>query len=294
MRIAHLILTHKNPDQLERLVKALDHPCFDLFIHVDRKTDVRSFTHLARQKQITLIEDRVPIYWAGYGTIQATLNGCREIMKKGGYDYINVMSGQDYPLRPAHEIYEHLTRDPQKQFITCESVEHQWTTAANRVKQYHLINWRIPGKHKLERMINRLLPARKFPLPDFTVVGRSNWFTLTIPAMDYLLQFLEDNPRVVNYFKYCWGADEFIFSTVIFNSPFRQHIVDNLMYVDWTGRTDGHPRVLLSSDLPALQTTEKLFARKFDIEKDAQILDLLEKWISPRRIITDPSSPRVV
>src|ERR1700744_5360518 len=107
MRIAHLILTHKNPQQLESLIKALDHPAFDFYIHVDKKVDQAPFYFLTRKKNVFFIEDRVRIYWAGYGTIQATLNGFRQILLKR-YDYINVTSGQDFPLQSPADIYQYI------------------------------------------------------------------------------------------------------------------------------------------------------------------------------------------
>jgi hypothetical protein len=36
MKIAHLILAHKAPAQLERLMRALSHPQADIFIHLDK------------------------------------------------------------------------------------------------------------------------------------------------------------------------------------------------------------------------------------------------------------------
>src|SRR5947208_8882520 len=107
MRIAHLILAHKNPQQVERLIKALDHPSFDLYIHLDKKSDPLPFAFLARRERVLFIKERTKIYWAGYGTIQATINGFREILPKN-YDYINVISAQDFPIKPAAFLYDYL------------------------------------------------------------------------------------------------------------------------------------------------------------------------------------------
>jgi hypothetical protein len=279
MKIAHLILTHKNPAQLERLIRALDHPGFDFYLHIDAKTDIAPFLHLAEKDNTFMVARRTPVYWAGFGTIQATLNGFHEILAKGGYDYINVISGQDFPLRSAAYIYEYILERKGKEFITCESIDAEWSAAAPRIRKYHLINWRIPGKFRLEKWVNRLLPPRKFPV-DHQIVGRANWFTLTTAAIEYSLDFLDQHPELIRYYKYCWGADEFIFSTILYNSAFRDRIVDNLIYVDWTGQTQGHPRILRSGDLPALQASGKLFARKMDMDTDAGLFGLLEQWIA--------------
>ena len=289
MRVAHLILTHKNPPQLERLLAMLAHPSFDFYIHIDKKADITPFLPLAEKKNVFLVRQRVSIHWAGYGTIQATLNSFEEILAKGGYDYINVMSGQDFPLKSADYIHEYIAQRKGTEFISCESIEDEWKSAAGRIKQYHLINWRLPGKFRLEKWINRILPTRKYPL-DHIVVGRANWFTITHGAAQYIIDFLKKNPKVVGYFKYCWGADEFIFSTVVYNSPYREKIRPNLMYVDWTGQVDGHPRVLNISDFDRLTTTrDKLLARKFDLNTDSAIVDQLEKWIKEQYPISSSS-----
>lgn len=278
MKVAHLILAHKNPPQLERLIRALQHPNFDFYIHVDAKSDLTPFEHLFQREHIFKVHNRTKIYWAGYGTIQATINGFREIVPKN-YDYINVISAQDFPLKSAEQIYSYLLEHKGREFTTCESIDEQWTEAAHRVRLYHFINWRIPGKYRLADIANKLLPARKYPL-DHKIVGRANWFTLTNAACAYLLDFLDKNPKIVRYYKYCWGADEFIFSTTLYNSPFKPNIVDNLVYVDWSRpESKGHPKILRSEDFDALTHSDKLFARKFDAEKDAQILDQLEDWI---------------
>jgi len=278
MKIAHLILTHKNPEQLERLIKAMDHPAFDFYVHIDKKTNAAPFQYLAEKKNIFLIKNRTSIYWAGYGTIQATLNGFGEIPLTN-YDYINVISGQDFPLKSADHIYRYIDQRRDKEFITCDSIKDKWKEAAIRVTDYHLINWRIPGKFRLSRLITKILPPRKFPL-DYELVGRANWFTLTPASITYLLDFLTKNPKVIRFFKYCWGADEFFFATILFNSHFKDHIVDNLVYVDWSVPVKtGHPKLLRSEDFEALCATDKLFARKFDIDTDAAIFDKLEAWI---------------
>lgn len=286
MKIAHLILAHKNPAQLERLLKAMAHPSFHFYIHVDKKADISAFQPLFDNQTVFAVQNRTKVYWADYGTIQATINGWEEIIPKKEYDYVNVISAQDFPLKPAGYIHQYIQERAGKEFITCESIEpgEPWSEAASRVRQYHLINWRIPGRHRLEKVINKILPPRKFPF-DHKIVGRANWFTLTPGAIAYCLQFLDRHPELVRYYKYCWGADEFIFSTILYNSHFRERLIDNLVYVDWSGPKTGHPKILGAEDIDKLKATDKLFARKFDMDHDAKVFDLLEQWIREQTLI---------
>ena len=278
MKIAHLILAHKNPAQLERLLDVLDHPDFTFFIHLDKKTDITAFKYLGKRKNILFVKKRAKINWAGYGTIQATLNGFLEIIP-GNYDYINVISAQDFPIKPANYIYQYINDRKGAEFITCESIEDDWKEAAIRVQHYHLIDWNIPGKYRLAKLLTKLMPPRKFPL-NYKLVGRANWFTITKEAAAYILLFIEKHPEIIRYFKYCWGADEFFFATILFNSDFKKNIQKNLVFVDWNvPQKNGHPKILGVQDFESLQTSDKLFARKFDMNTGTEIFEKLENWI---------------
>jgi hypothetical protein len=258
------------------LIVALQHPSFFFYVHIDEKAGMQQFEYLNKYENVFFIKNRTKIFWAGYGTIQATINGIREILPFK-YDYINVISAQDFPLKSANDIYNFFERNNGKEFITCESVKDTWKEAEIRVKKYHLINFRIPGKYQLEKIINSILPARKFPL-DYKIVGRSNWFSVTFNAAKYIIDFLDEHPEIVRFFKFSWGADELIFSTILYNSSFKDKITDNVVYVDWSAKK-AHPKILRTEDFNALISSTKLFARKFDADEDAVILDMLENQL---------------
>src|SRR6202021_1156407 len=105
---------------------------------------IKPFLQSAERKNVFMVQRRTKVYWAGFGTIQATLNGFGEILLRGDYDYVNVISGQDFPLKSAEKIYQYIEKRLGTEFITCESIEGSWSIAAPRIRKYHLINWRIP------------------------------------------------------------------------------------------------------------------------------------------------------
>ena len=276
MKIAHLILAHKNPQQLLCLIEAMQHPAFHFYIHIDKKQDEASFRSVINMKNVFFIEKRTKIYWGDWGTIQATLNGFEVILPKG-YDYVNVMSAQDLPIKSPDYIYQYFSDRKGAEFITCDFIEGDWSDVASRIENYHLINWRVPGKFRLGKILTKVLPPRVFPL-DYDIVGRANWFSLTREAAGYAVAFLKDHPELVRYFKYCWGADEFIFSTVLYNSYFKEKIEDNLVYVDWNNEGHiGHPKTLTAKDIDKLKDSPKLFARKFDMNVDPAVFPLVLK-----------------
>ena len=274
MKIACLILAHKNPGQLQRVIKAMQHPAIDMYIHVDKKVDIRAFAVLENIKNVFFIKNRVKVYWGSYSVIQATLNGFAEITPRG-YDYINVMSAQDFPLKPVSAIYEYLEKRKGTEFVTCLSVDNQWQEAKIRVTNYFFMNWRFPGRFRLEKIVNAVLPKRKFPL-NYEIVGKECWFTITSAAALYIGDFVKQHPEVVRFFKFTWTADELMIPTILYNSHFKDKIRDNLVYIDWSESLDAHPKVFTMKDAAALIQSDKLFARKFDTGVDEEILSYLE------------------
>lgn len=283
MKIAFLILAHKNPQQLELFFSMLRNPSFSFFIHLDKKVPISEFIHLKKYENVFFIHDRVKMKWAGYSLVQGTINGIKEILNQDTkYDYINLLSGQDLPIKSVSYIENFLATNFPKQFITVPVYKESdpwWQEALVRVETYAFHNWTIPGKYRLQFLFNKIMPKRKYPIPGHVVAGRSQWFCITNDAAKYILKFLDNNPKVVRFFKYVWGADEFIFSTILYNSEYKESISDNLVYTDWS-EGKANPKILRSTDYDALITSDKLFARKFDITIDPEIIERVTNYIS--------------
>ncbi|RAJ93990.1 core-2/I-Branching enzyme [Larkinella arboricola] len=276
MKLAHLILAHVYPEQLDRLIRALQHPDADFYVHIDQKTDIRPFLKLQQYNNVYFVRKRQKVCWGAYSMVQATLNGFEQIMASAiPYDYINLLSGQDYPLKSPEYIHHFLQKQAGTQFMEYFSLEDEWQEAIQRVNKYHLTHYPIPGKHTLEKLLNTLLPDRKAP-EKLTIVGRSQWFTITLEAVKYILLYLRMHPNVKRFFKLTWGADELVFQTLLYNSPFRSRIQNNnLRYIDWS-EGKASPKILTVADEHALRASGKLFARKFDTTAHSEILDLLD------------------
>lgn len=278
--IAHLILVHHNPPHLVRLISRLRHRQVRIFVHVDKKADIHTFESLFKHQQdVYFLKKRVAINWGGYSMVEATLHAFREILSHGHYDFINLMSGSDYPLTSADRFVQFLAQHSNRTFLEFEEEGGiWWQEAQNRLKQYHLADFRFKGNQKIERLLNQILPRRSIPL-SMKIVGRSQWLVLCRGHILYILDFIKRNPLVSRFFKLTWGSDEVIFQTILFNSIYRNEMVnDNLRYIDW-GERQARPKTLTTEDLPVLKTSGKFFARKFDTDIDRGILDRLDEWI---------------
>ncbi len=280
MKIAHLIMAHKAPAQLERLARALAHPEADIFVHLDRKTDIRLFAAVAALPGVQFVRRRFEVTWGGYSLTEATLEGMREILQAPTtYGLINLISGEDYPIKPTAVIHDFFAQQPGRSFVEyCSSGAAWWQANESRVSRYHFTDLRFPGRYAAQRLLNKLLPRRQ--LPEFSTLHggeMGGWYTLTRACAAYAVRFVDEHPALRRFARLTWGSDEYLVPTILLHSPLADTITnDNQRYIDWSGG-GSNPKILTLNDLPALEATSKLFARKFDSQRDVAVLDQLDR-----------------
>jgi hypothetical protein len=276
LKIAHIILAHENPHQLDRLVARLTHPDAYFFIHFDLKTGEQDLSSLLANPQVFVVKERIKVYWGGYSIVQATVNTiCNAIESGIPFDYINLLSGQDYPLKSTAYIHHFLENNPGKAFMEFYPIATEWTEAIPRLEKYYLTDYPFKGSLQLAAVLNAILPKRKMP-NQLVGMGRSQWFTIAMKHAQYVVDYLSNNTRIHNYFRFTWGSDEIVFQTILYNSMYRDDMVNNnLRYIDWSEKKPS-PKLLTMNDKDALTFSDKLFARKFNSKKDGSILDYLD------------------
>jgi len=282
MKIANIIIAHKNPDQLAMLVDQYNPELFHHFVHIDVRCNLKEYTKVTSNPAVTLITDRQKLVYAGYGFVHVTLDALHRIRKSNEhFFYVNLMSGMDFPIRPTAEFYNFLKATYEtepKEFF--EILDLSVWPGAHRYERFHLIDWTIRGRYFIERIINKFVAKRVFYGGKFKPYGRAAWFTASDHFIDYALKYLEEHPDYIRFLKTTWSPDEFIFNTLVMNSPFKDRIEHYLRYIDWSeGKVT--PKVFQSADLRVLLDSGCFLARKFDQAIDQNILMLLEKAISP-------------
>lgn len=275
MKLAHLILAHNNPQQLERLVKRLSHPDADVYIHLDSKTDITGYAGMKELPNTYWIKNRVKVAWGEYSVIEATIAGMEEILGTGNiYSHINLLSGNDYPLKSASEIQRFLFANTGKTFIWHEKIFDEWHHGQVRMNSYYLGHYGFPGRYQLSAIISKLLPKRKLPY-HLTAYGRSQWLTITPECAKYALKYIKEHIALERYFKMTWAVDEVFFQTILCNSPLKDTLInDNLRYIRLT--KDFRPAIYTMADTVELTTSGKFYTRKFDMVVDSAIFDYLD------------------
>lgn len=298
MKIAYIILAHKYPEQLARLIHQLNTGEVSFFIHIDKKTDQKIYHQV-----VTLFKDFPNVYllkrfdsgWGSFDAVRASLEGIKSIVKTGTYfDYVIHLSGQDYPIKSNAHIKRFLEQNKGKEFLEYFPLPcTKWKGGGLRRIEYWHIRWKdeyicIPEKRQFKSGISSLLYSllisllpkkRKFP-EGFALYGGSAFWCLTGECVKYIDDFVKQNPKFINRFNYTLLADELFYQILILNSPFKDKIInDHLRYLDWGNVNALHPRILEKNDFEKIRRSEKLFARKFDLTIDPDILDPIDQMV---------------
>lgn len=309
MKFAYLILAHKNPKQLARLVGKL---CADdslIFIHIDKKIPQEAFEleiNNLQVKNVHFVKERKNIIWGGFNMIKTTLNGLKEIIEsKEDISHVTLLSGQDYLLKPITTYHQFLLQHAGKSFIEHEALPfaHIPHKGMDRIGYYHWIFTRkihiaLPlisflqvrsayakkGKLAIIRKIVHIFPKAK-PYPRKFIAGMtpyygSQWWVLAIDAVKYIFDAFSHNKLLYDFFEHTHIPDEMFFQSILLNAEEKisKNILNqSLQYINWAKPRREHPEDISLEDLDEILKSGKFIARKFEAEQDTAILDKLDE-----------------
>jgi Core-2/I-Branching enzyme len=301
MRIAYIILAHKSPDLLIRLVHRLHTPTSMFLIHVDRRTKNQRYREivagLSDLANIVFLK-RHNCHWGDFGHVRATLTGLKYLFEHHlEFDYVLLTTGQDYPLKSNHYIHSFLRQANGKEFIKYYDIPNEhWgeDVLPRRLKLWNfrfLEDWpfraldvfvHLPKKREFKSRINSIVYSSvnmifsKRTMPgNMKPFGGPGYWCVTRKCAEFIHTFVNKNRKFVNFFKYVDCPDEIFFHTIILNSTFAHNVInDDLRCIDISEKKG--PRIWQKRDLEMLGQSKALIARKFDTAVDSEILDLID------------------
>ncbi|MEI6265884.1 MAG: beta-1,6-N-acetylglucosaminyltransferase [Sphingobacteriia bacterium] len=282
MRIAHLIITYTDPQQTYRMIQRMIDPDFDFYIHVDEKLPIISHDFLTQLPNVYLIKNRIKVNWAGFSTIQAEFNSIQEILDtKIQYDFVTLLSGQDYPIATVAEMKSFYEARKGKLLLKYRDFQNEWPEGMARVSRYYMDNFSFPGRYFVEKIMNVVLPKRK-PLKGIKFYGDSMFWSLSLDALNYMLEKVDRNKKIKRFYKFTWAPDEFLFQTEILSSPLASKVInENCHYYQHAPNT-AHPKWLGVADLDDILKSDRIFARKFSFDVDSEIFNQIDALIDQR------------
>jgi hypothetical protein len=234
MKISFLILAHDNYLHLERLINALQDENVRFYVHIDKKSELPDNIG---QKNVLILKNRVAVYWCGYSTIEATLNLLDAALKDGFGDYLILISGTDYPIRPMSFLREQLSEG--REFINIKK-GYQPSKPLKRFERFYfdgLNRKRKPLKSILFICIEKLsvLAGYKRRCP-FQIFTGSQWFALTKNCAKNILETTKQIDVFRKFFKNTFCPDEAFFQSIIGDSHYFKNV-----------KTISHTRILGAS-----------------------------------------------
>lgn len=275
--VAILIMAHKNQAQLELLIENLLNN-FALYIHIDTKSTI-DISQLKSMYPTVNFYSEYNINWSGFNQIQCPLYLFRKAHQQKHRYYI-LISAQDLPIVSNEKIIESLSNGecsyvvsdklplPQWKFNGgFDRVQLYWESDITGNSLYANLRRRIIGHiRKRQRMYNWRRPLYS----NMEYYGGSNWVILKADAMSYLINFIDKHPRYIKSFRYSYCADELWVQTILATSDCNIKN-EHFTYLNWQKGPE-YPRTLRSDDYIDIISSPCLFARKFDIEVDSEII----------------------
>ena len=304
MQKNYLILAHKNPLQLSRMIERLDDGASKFFIHLDAKTPIEPFAACLEGTHIRFIEPRERCVWGDFSIVRATIHLMEAASKEQGFFIL--MSGQDYPIQSQGYINAFLESNKGFDFIEIEPLEEKWKPkmVKDKLEHYHILHSEERGhsncyapfahcsvfqklrtlthllKGRLSRKNFRLLcslPKRVAPF-ERQYAGSQFW-AFSERTFYVMLNYIREHKAALEgYYKYTSSPDEIYFHSVLMDLVAKDSTIklkDPITYVNYFRKNN----VFITEDFEKLTSAKgKLFARKFDTDIDLEILDKLDSY----------------
>lgn len=307
MKKNYIILAHKNPKQVFRLINRLADDQSKFFVHVDLKIDLKDFKILESCKNTTIIKERENCIWGDYSIVKATLHLLKNAVEFGNKGFTILLSGQDYPIKSNKIINQFLTDYRDYNFIDILPIADKWSQkmVRDKVENYHFIHSEnksdsnsyapffhstikdkartlfhlLKGRMKQETFRKLLHLPKRIPLFK-NQYGGSQWWAFNEISTKILYDFvLENYEELESYYHYTSAPDEIFFQSVLMNlisANASIKIKPSLTYVNWVRKNVALPVTFNINDFAELSETKDLWARKFDVDYDGEILDLID------------------
>ena len=289
MQITYVVLAHHKPAQFRRLVTRLTRDGDRVVAHVDQKADQATF-HAPLQAlgdHVSFTAERFDVRWGGFESVDAELAALRHAVRVAPGDYYILLSGVDYPIRQRAELVTELASGA----VYMESwlmPDEKHNKPMSRLDRFY-----FPARNRGSLAFRALNKAALVAPPQRSVsrglggrqpYGGSQWWAMPHDCAERVLAFVESEPRFVAFFRRSRNPDEMFFQTVVQNLPgYRWPIRPPLTFANWAperleaARTA--PATLTVDDIPELRRRHAFFARKFDLDRDPRVLDMIDEQL---------------
>jgi len=304
--VAAVVLAHRDPTHLKRLVAALED--VPLFLHCDaRTTDPVAGQMLHGLPRNVTVLPRRKMSMSSWSLMAAELDGLRAALARTRAEHVAVLSGSDYPLVSMQALVAELAPwRGRSYFWNVPLPFSSWNTPRHpdgglwRLRRRFLtrgeavVFWRkIPLRWPVPRRLPTDVELRA--CSEFKIYSRHD--------VERLLHVVDTRPDLVGFWRSTLVPCETFAASVLASpalvgedvlAPCRAHP----WYIRWPEKDNAHPCWLSVADLDGLAKARwaepvepevafrpsaekelpgrKLFARKFATDVDTEVLDRID------------------
>lgn len=303
MTLAFLITSHRLPQQVVRLASILRRgsPSSSITIHHDSRSSSLDRAELAALG-VDLVDPPSVADWGRFSHLAMVLRCVRWLNERRDFDWLVLISGQDYPIRPVAEIERSLAEASGEldAFIETNPCPRPGLGAppSEFACRYHYRWRRLPPRvpPALARAASRAVPlALLREMPSGTWLGvpslrspfddelvchfGSDWFTLSRSAVQAVDDFARRRADVLDYYRGTLIPTESFFQTALANDATLRLSGDHGRYLVFDPPRSTGPRALRLDDVEQMLSSGANFARKFDVTVDARVLDEIDRRV---------------
>ena len=279
MKQAILITAYKNFKHLVDIIDSFDEN-FEVYIHVDKKTKIpqKVLEKLRTLNNVKMLSQKYVVNWGGINHLKCSLFLIETALKNKDIQYFHLISGQDFPIKNSLQFKKTINGFKAKDYLEYfEIPAKRWGNengGLDRIEYYHLYDTLDAKKHikwiwRFVKFQKKIHLKRSITNKFSKLYGGSIWWSLSRETLQYVIDYTNKEPYLINRLKYTFCPEELYFQTVIMNSDFSKNVVnDNLRHIDWNperiGKFSTSPAILDIRDFEKIMISNKLFARKFD------------------------------
>ncbi len=301
--VCYLILAHTGLQQVKRIIDRLSGENAAFVVHIDKKCEEEA-TDLLGHRDLAICSEHYDVRWGEISMTDAVIAMCREALTRFKAGHYVLLSGNDYPVKPADYIESFLSKNSRQSFMTGEllpSAKLPWLEGGRRhLKAYALPlgkcriatieprrldlgNLRQFGKiimfcpKLLSRAANIWLRAatRTAPMP---IYGGDFWWIISYDTLNEIICYNDSHPLLHKFMTDVANSDEVYFSTIAFAISPGTIIKKRMRHISWSKKGNS-PRWLTMENYKEIQTAvddpESLFIRKVNSPEVCDFIDSL-------------------
>lgn len=283
LKHAYCIIAHGEPVLLKTLIDLIDDARNDIFLEIDKKTDINLFKGVVPKHANLYFAERVDARWGDISLISAEYSVFECAYNHGPYLIYHLLSGVDLPIKSQNYIHSFIEQHPNTEFLSFCFDEANQKDIEAKTRYYHLFTRYYRQLYLTFPKLSSCLFAFFEKIQKLVGVRRcypvrlckgAQWCSITNELCEYLLS---KKSEILSMYKFTFCCDELFLQTLVWNSEFMNRVYINqdnnyscLREIDWKR---GFPYIWGSleneedqeMDINRLKRSSGLFARKFSI-----------------------------